>query len=161
MRNKSLSPIKHLQARGFSMIEILVTLVVLSIGLLGVAGMQLAGMQSNRSAYYRSQATIIAYDMIDRMRTNVDGVAANLYDDLDSSNPPATTPTCISDASGCSSTSLADNDLQEWIDDHLSLLPSGSGTVTRNGNIFTVSVNWVENTDPDDPNKNVAISVQL
>jgi type IV pilus assembly protein PilV len=158
---KSASPVKHLQARGFSMIEILITLVILSIGLLGIAGLQVTGMQSNRSAYFRSQATIIAYDMIDRMRTNVDGVAANHYDDLDSSNPPATAPTCIDSASGCSATSLAENDLQEWVDDHLALLPAGSGTVTRSGNIFTVTVNWVENTDPGDPDKSVAISVQL
>jgi type IV pilus assembly protein PilV len=143
------------------MIEILVTLVILSIGLLGVAGLQLTGLQSNRSAYYRSQATIIAYDMIDRMRTNVDGVAANHYDDLDSDNPPSSPPTCIESANGCSAASLADNDLQEWVNDYLSMLPAGSGTVTRNGNIFTVTVNWVENTDADDPNKNVAISVRL
>lgn len=158
---KNMSPIKHLQSRGFSMIEVLITLVVLSIGLLGIAGLQVTGMQSNRSAYYRSQATIIAYDMIDRMRTNVDGVAANLYDDLDSSSPPSTAPTCIDTSSGCSATSLAENDLQEWVDDHLSLLPAGTGTVTRSGNIFTVTVNWVENTDPGDPNKSVAISMQL
>jgi len=161
MQTKTLSPITHLRNRGFSMIEVLITLVVLSIGLLGVAGMQLAGMQSNRSAYYRSQATVIAYDMIDRMRTNVDGVAANHYDGLDSANPPATPPTCIDTSSGCSAESLAENDLQEWVNDHLSLLPAGSGTVTRNGNIFTVTVNWVENTDPNDPDKSVAIAVRL
>ena len=161
MRNKSLSPVKHLQSRGFSMIEVLITMVILSIGLLGVAGMQVAGLQSNRSAYFRSQATIIAYDMIDRMRTNVDGVTSNLYDALDSANPPSTPPTCINTTSGCSAASLADNDLQEWVDDHLSMLPAGSGSVTRNGNIFTVVVNWVESTDVNDPNKNVSISVQL
>jgi len=159
--SKSMSPVKHLQSRGFSMIEVLITLVVLSIGLLGIAGLQVTGMQSNRSAYYRSQATIIAYDMIDRMRTNVDGVAANHYDDLDSSSPPSTPPTCIDTSSGCSAASLAENDLQEWVDDHLSLLPAGSGTVSRSGNIFTVTVNWLENTDPGDPNKSVAISMQL
>jgi type IV pilus assembly protein PilV len=161
MPAKNMSPINHLQARGFSMIEILITLVVLSIGLLGIAGLQVTGMQSNRSAYYRSQATLIAYDMIDRMRTNVDGVNANYYDDLDSTDLPATPPTCIDSSSGCSAESLVENDLQEWADDHLALLPSGSGTVIRNGNIFTVSVNWVENTDTTDPNKSVVISVQL
>ena len=161
MRTKSLSPIKHLQSRGFSMIEVLITLVILSIGLLGIAGLQLAGLQSNRSAYYRSQATIIAYDMIDRMRTNVDGVAANHYDDLDSGTMPTTPPTCIESANGCSAASLADNDLQEWVTANLSLLPAGSGSVTRNGKIFTVTVNWLENTDPNNPNKSIAIAVQL
>lgn len=142
------------------MIEILITLVVLSIGLLGIAGLQVTGLKSNRSAYYRSQATVIAYDMIDRMRTNVDGVAGGDYDDLDSTDDH-NDPDCISSVNGCSAASLAQNDIIEWTSDHLSVLPAGTGTVTKNGDIFTVSVNWVESTDTDDPNKNVSIRVQL
>lgn len=141
------------------MIEIMVTLVILSIGLLGIAGLQLTGLQSNRSAYYRSQATVIANDMIDRMRTNVDGVTANGYDAVDTSNTPSN-PNCISGASGCSAASLADNDIREWAGDVTSLLPSGSGTVVNNAGIFTVTVNWVESTDTASPNKSVAINIR-
>jgi type IV pilus assembly protein PilV len=141
------------------MIEILITLVILSIGLLGIAGLQLTGLQSNRSAYYRSQATVIASDMIDRMRTNVDGVTANAYDNADTSKLPSD-PNCISTSNGCSAASLANNDIREWGSDITSLLPSGRGTITANAGIYTVTVNWVESNDTDNSNKSVAINIR-
>lgn len=52
------------------MVEVMVTIVIMTIGMLGVAGLQLAGMRSNHSAYLRTQATIAAYDLIDRMRVD-------------------------------------------------------------------------------------------
>jgi type IV pilus assembly protein PilV len=55
---------------GFTLIEILIAVLVLAVGMLGLAGMQLAGMKSNYSAYLRSQATFAASDLIDRMRVN-------------------------------------------------------------------------------------------
>jgi type IV pilus assembly protein PilV len=56
--------------RGFTLVEVLVTIIIMSIGLLGVAGLQLASMRSNHSAYLRTQATLAAYDLIDRMRAD-------------------------------------------------------------------------------------------
>jgi len=61
--------------RGFTLVEVLVTIIIMSIGLLGIAGLQLASMRSNHSAYLRTQATLAAYDLIDRMR--VDPAAFN------------------------------------------------------------------------------------
>ena len=59
------------RSHGFSMIEVLVTLLVLSIGLLGLAAMQVRSIKNTHSAYLRSQATYLAYDMLDRMRANM------------------------------------------------------------------------------------------
>lgn len=56
--------------RGFTLVEVLITIIIMSIGLLGVAGLQLAAMRSNHSAYLRTQATLAAYDVIDRMRVD-------------------------------------------------------------------------------------------
>jgi len=56
--------------RGFTLVEVLVTVIIMSIGLLGVAGLQLASMRSNHSAYLRTQATLAAYDLVDRMRAD-------------------------------------------------------------------------------------------
>lgn len=56
--------------RGFTLLEVLVTMVVLSLGLLGYAGLQMASLKNSASAYQRSQATILAYDIIDRLRAN-------------------------------------------------------------------------------------------
>src|SRR5690606_3260878 len=57
---------------GFSLIEVLVALLVLSVGLLGLAMLQIEGLKHNTDAYYRTQATVLAYDIIDRMRANSD-----------------------------------------------------------------------------------------
>ena len=68
MRRRPPSP--SADQRGATLIEVLVAMLVLSIGLLGLAGMQMTALKSNQSAYYRSQATVLAYDIIDRMRAN-------------------------------------------------------------------------------------------
>ncbi len=57
-------------SRGFTLIEVLVTMIILAVGLLGLAGMQIAGMKANHSALLRTQATFAAYDLADRMRAN-------------------------------------------------------------------------------------------
>lgn len=57
---------------GASLIEVLVAVVLLSFGVVGLAGMQLNGTKFNHSAYLRSQATSLAYDLADRARANLD-----------------------------------------------------------------------------------------
>lgn len=56
--------------RGFTLLEILIAIVVLSIGLLGLAGLQTLSLQSNQSASQVSQATFLAQDIFERMRSN-------------------------------------------------------------------------------------------
>ena len=58
--------------QGFTLVEALIALLVLSIGLLGVAALQLIALQNNNNAMFRSQATYLAYDIADRMRANRD-----------------------------------------------------------------------------------------
>ena len=59
--------------RGVSLLEVLITVLVLSVGLLGLAALQATGTKFNHGAYLRTQATALAYEMSDRMRTNIDG----------------------------------------------------------------------------------------
>ncbi len=65
--------------RGFSLVEVLVAVVLLSIGLLGLAKLQFWGVRHTGSAYFRTQATQIANEMVERMRANPVGVAAGYY----------------------------------------------------------------------------------
>ena len=65
----------HCRQAGFSLIEVLVTMVVLSIGLLGVAGMQASGLRNNHAVYTKTQATNLAMDMAERIRANPKGRA--------------------------------------------------------------------------------------
>lgn len=67
------------QAAGMTLIEVLVTLVIISVGLLGVAALQLTTVRNNYDAYVRSQAAVMASDMLDRMRANRDDVMDSRY----------------------------------------------------------------------------------
>ncbi len=57
-------------SRGFTLIEVLISMVVLSIGLLGLAAMQVISFRDNQDAYYYLQATLLAYEMQDRLHGN-------------------------------------------------------------------------------------------
>lgn len=112
--------------------EVLVAVVVLSVGLLGIAGMQIASLRNNHSAWLRSEATLRAYDIMERMRTNRDQALAGGYDiALGAPAPGGSTP--------------RDLDLQEWRQD-LTVLPAGDGAVARTvvgeRTLFTVTVQW-------------------
>ncbi|MGD8592831.1 MAG: type IV pilus modification protein PilV [Gammaproteobacteria bacterium] len=159
---------KHQQ--GISMIEVLVSLLILSLGLLGVAGLQSTSLHSNQSAYLHSQATVAANDIIDRMRSNPEGVADGVYDDVDSEAALPADPNCITSASGCTAAQLADYDVREWVQTSLAVLPSATATVTLNNmgtaadttdDVFVVTVNWDDPMDAQNPNKTLVMNVQL
>jgi type IV pilus assembly protein PilV len=130
------------QQSGFTMLEVLVAIVVLAFGLLGLAGLQADGLRNNTSAYMRSQATLMAYDMLDRMRANTVGVKNGDYDDLLQTTP--TNPGCIYTNTGCSIAQISENDAYEWSQTLAQRLPSGQGRVTGtgSGSVFTITVMW-------------------
>ena len=108
--------------RGFTLIEVLVALFVLAIGLLGLAMLQTTGLRFNTNSYTRTQATLLAYDIIDRMRTNRVGFVAGNYD---IPNPAAyntlwtlysacKSSGCNCDTSTCDAATLARYDLGRW-----------------------------------------------
>lgn len=117
--------------RGATLIEVLVAIVILSIGLLGLAGLQATSIKSNEGAYYRSQATILSNDIIDRMRANRSAAISGSYNlsELKSSHNSTST--------------RADKDLTEWLT-QVSKLPNGKARIERDGSsrIVTVTINW-------------------
>ena len=112
---------------GFSLTEVLVAMLVLAIGLLGLAALQIAGVRSNQTAYYRSIATQLAYDIADRMRANPVGVAAGLYNN--NKGTPGTSLTQKCDTASCKPDDLAAYDLNQWAYALNNNLPNGSGIV--------------------------------
>lgn len=117
---------------GATLIEVLVTLVVLAIGLLGMAGLQTMSIKSNQSAYYRSQASFLAYDITERMRANRKAAQDGDYD----VNFPAS-----SKANAVSGT-RAKQDLAEWLNSLADKLPSGTGKISRENTLVTLEVQW-------------------
>jgi type IV pilus assembly protein PilV len=107
---------------GFSLIEVLVSIVVLSFGLLGMAGMQAASLQANREARLQSSATVLARELAEKIRGNkVIGIittTANPYLGSFSAPLAATTPAyCLSvAATACANaTAIANAEMTEWL----------------------------------------------
>ena len=110
--------------QGFTLIEVMIALLVLSIGLLGLAGLQVTALQNNQSAFMRSQATALAYDLSDRMRANVLGTISGNY------NPAnAGADANCGTTTGCSPQAMAQNDLNDWNTSIATYLPLGEGFV--------------------------------
>lgn len=145
--------------RGFTLVEVLVALVVLSLGLLGLAALQLTSLQFNTNSYFRTQATVVAYDIIDRMRSNPTGFADNAY------HVPTTTDannkvkeysnctTCNCDSAACSTSDLALYDLGKWYMRTGELLPESAinrPTINRDPatNEVTILIKWKEKDVP-------------
>jgi type IV pilus assembly protein PilV len=150
---------------GFSLLEVLIAVLVLAIGLLGLAGLQSLSLKYNHSAYLRSQAVQLGYDMADRIRANLEalpeppdpvGTATpatpgpynqpNFAGNL--ANLPAD-PNCI--ATGCTTPAdVADYDFRLWNHHIRDTLPDGFGVVSNPAfGLIEIAVSWTEQVDVD------------
>ncbi|MCK5918508.1 MAG: type IV pilus modification protein PilV [Cocleimonas sp.] len=95
--------------KGFSLLEILITVLIISISLLSIGVLQLKTHQHNNNANFQTHATVLAHDMMERMRSNPIGIKNNNYH-----LPTATQHSGCNTMAGCSSLELAQNDMYEW-----------------------------------------------
>ncbi len=139
---------KNRKSQGFTMIEVLITVVITAIGLLGLGAMQLVSMKNINNTQYRSLATIYAYDMAERMRSNQAGVLSGAYNNVTGNE------TAISCTAFCSGSEVAQRDAFEWNqfikngangDLSQGALPNARGEVGSLGNrVFEITVTWDE-----------------
>lgn len=133
--------IKVKEQNGFTMIELLIALLILAVGLFGMASLMMTSMKSNQSAAVRSQASWLAYDIVERMRLNSDTATRTSNYLIAATDGAPVDPSCK--ANGCSANNVATLDLSEW---KTQLGQAGlTGSVTRDGNnAYTVSIFWQE-----------------
>ena len=154
---------------GIGLIEILVAVVVMSLGFLAAARMQVEGMRFSQSAYYQSQAHFLANDMIDRMRSNMPGVLAGEYSNMTTSSS-ATQPNCIV----CTPGEVASVDLFEWssnlhpLTGAAGFVPAlsepSSGQVSKigtTGQRYAVALSWTEVVQGDNRDQSLTIQFEL
>lgn len=167
----SLPPIRTLLAGstalqkqgGFNLLEVLITLIILAVGLLGLATLQNLGLRLGHESYERTQATILVYDIIDRMRANPMAVTAGNYNIALTGAPPALGSDC--GVVVCNAADLATYDLSQWLST-ISGTPSastpglnrptliggqgqigpvpGAPVTATGGTLFDITVEWLE-----------------
>lgn len=150
--------------RGFTLLEIMVSLVILAIGLLGLAGMQSVSVINNHAALMRSEASLLSYDIMDRMRANREHARTTSnylsnFNEAASSYPLCNTPPC-------SPSMLANHDLNQWKTDVSAQLPGGEAEIARenlpSGVLYVVTLRWDETVpDENDPKLRKKSKAQL
>jgi len=144
--------------QAFTLIEVLISVLILSVGLLGASGLQLRGLDANRNAFFRTEATYLASDIADRIQVN----KTTTYSDVALTTTPAVVTDCT--ANNCSPTQMAAYDTAQWLcsinsinatNDStytacsnlniVGILPRGKASMVKNGNEYAITVQWSDN----------------
>ncbi len=132
--------------RGFSMIEVLVTLLIISLALLGTAGLQAYSMRLSQSSQFRAQAVFLVADLAERMEANREQAVAGTYALATSGAANALSSACR--VAVCTATALADYDLSQWQNAIAATLPQSTWTVVQtvagNPTTYTITVSWMD-----------------
>jgi type IV pilus assembly protein PilV len=127
----------RLQPNGFSLIEVLVSLLVLTLGVIGVAGMQLAALRTAQQSTFQTTALQLASEMADRMRANDSQMKSTGTDnqflkvDYTAANGKPTAPAKLCYDAACNAEELARFDVYEWQNRIRSGLPAGRAVICR------------------------------
>ena len=144
---------------GSGLIESLISIMVVSVGFLGFAGLQINGLTAANDSLFRSKAVYLSYQLADRVRANLPAAGTGAYNDFTSQTPPS--PGCTVTVN-CTPAQMASNDFAEWLTEvqSASVLPSGAGVICLDstpddgtpagpacdgqGNVLTIKVWWTE-----------------
>ena len=149
----SIVPPRRRGSVGYALLEALIAVIVAAVGFIGAARMQTFGMKLGNSAQWRQKATLLGYQMTDRLRANQAGVAKDAYSLLTSGDRA-----CLDLVAGCTEVQLASADFFDWSQEVAAQLPGGRGVVCKDstpedgapaapacdglGSVYAVKVWW-------------------
>lgn len=149
------------KTKGFTLLETMIALVIFSVGLVGLAGLQATALRDNGRSIYRMQANFLAYDVLDRMRANRDEAVNGTYDI--GLGPIPTSSLCNGTSSNCNQAAVANADRREW-KTSLRDLPFGDGSIARavigGQTQFIITVTW-DDTRSGAANTTVTVRAEL
>ena len=139
--------------RGFSLIEVLIALIIMSVGMLGIAGLYVQSMQAGRTSMFRHHAVTLAGDVADRIRANPRAGIAYM-------GGPANN-NCVAQGTDCDQGEMAANDIFLWDEQARETLPNGTVTIVYNAGTvppeYTITIAWDE--AGDQPTYQITIPV--
>ena len=131
---------KHNKFEGFTLIEVLVALVIVSIGMLGIANLHVYSLQAGRTSILRHNAVTLAGDIAERIRANPN--AGNTYTQTGINN------NCVGDQAYCNSQQMASHDIYLWTQQATETLPNGFVSIEFGDNGITssykITLTWSE-----------------
>lgn len=141
---------RHRQ-RGFTLIEVLIALIIMSVGMLGIAGLYVHSMQAGRTSLFRHNAVILAGDVADRIRANPR--AGAVYTGAGANN------NCIDGGINCTPAEMAANDILLWTQQAADTLPNGDVSVVFDNAVapptYEITISW------DEPGQNLDYTIEI
>ena len=126
--------------RGFSLVEVLIALIIMSVGMLGIAGLYVQSMQAGRTSLFRHHAVTLAGDVADRIRANPKAGIAYQGVGVDYS--------CVAAGIDCDEVEMASTDILLWSQQAGESLPNGNVVVAFDNGItppsYSIAVGWDE-----------------
>jgi len=136
---------------GFTLVEVLIALVIMSVGMLGIAGLYVHSMQAGRTSVFRHHAVTLAGDIADRIRANPRAGA--------SYGLAGTNNNCVNGGIDCTLAEMAANDIFLWDQQATDTLPTGTVAVVFNNGVlpptYQITVSWIE------PGENMSYSITI
>lgn len=141
---------------GFSLLEVLIALSVLSVGMLGVASLYVQGMRAGQTSIWRDHAVTLAGDVAERIRANPHATSAYRGDALDNH--------CVARVRNCNEVEMAGHDILLWQQQAVETLPAGGVEITVDDAVhpavYTIDISWIEPAATQRSSYSIKISVR-
>lgn len=140
---------------GFTLVEVLIALIIMSVGMLGIASLYVQSMQAGRTSLFRHNAVTLAGDVADRIRAN--RTAGATYEDPDGADR-----NCVAGGADCSADDMAMHDILIWQQQADDTLPNGNVLIVFNDGVtpptYTIQITWDEPGPPQNYTVQIPVS---